>query len=267
VSGRVKAPLPFTLIELLVVIAIIGILASFLLPALGRARKKAETIACTNNQKQLGYALLMYADDYDGFYPVNGDNNWGAPYGGMSWDDLLSGYDGRTALTLAEMKAAALDYDVYGLKPIYFCDAYEDPDSLSYGSMTGIPRSYSLSYFDPSFTYPNQALGVCGYRMSRSVSQVTKPSGSIVMTENMQYNDNMLGRWTPAMDYPPGFRNRNTVGWTMVNGPHAEGRESNFLMGDGHVEALGFRETATKADGTEYYAGPDFSGTMWDAGR
>jgi prepilin-type N-terminal cleavage/methylation domain-containing protein len=62
----------FTLIELLVVIAIIAILAAMLMPALEEARRSAQRVTCTNNMKQQVLGFSMYANDYDGKWPLGG---------------------------------------------------------------------------------------------------------------------------------------------------------------------------------------------------
>jgi len=83
-SGRFRAG--FTLIELLVVIAIIAILAAILFPVFSRARESARRTSCLNNEKQIGVAFQMYADDNQGTYPPSAAQIAGK---WTSWDTMI----------------------------------------------------------------------------------------------------------------------------------------------------------------------------------
>jgi len=69
-SIRTRPP-GFTLIELLAVMAVIAILAALVMPALSRARERANAIACLNNSRQLALANQLYVDEHDSFLPYN----------------------------------------------------------------------------------------------------------------------------------------------------------------------------------------------------
>ncbi len=77
----------FTLIELLVVIAIIAILAAILFPVFAQAREKARQTSCLSNEKQIGTAFLMYAQDFDEMLPLASQ-----PATPTAWTDTVQAY-------------------------------------------------------------------------------------------------------------------------------------------------------------------------------
>jgi prepilin-type N-terminal cleavage/methylation domain-containing protein/prepilin-type processing-associated H-X9-DG protein len=155
-AARRRVEAGFTLIELLVVIAIIAILAAMLLPALTRAKQKAQATQCMSGLRQILLGWKMYANDADGRFPVNGSlggahaNNWagGGPTTGRNWvAGMMSGYQNGSDDTNTQI---LVDSEYTQLAPyvpsraVWRCPADQSTTQPGFAGMARV-RSYSMS--------------------------------------------------------------------------------------------------------------------------
>ena len=225
----------FTLIELLVVIAIIAILAGMLLPALSRAKSKAQGIACLSNLKQLQLAYRLYTDDNLGTMPLN-IVGWNGSEPSALPGSWVEG-NAKSDTSISDLMAGSL-YPHLNTWAVYRC-----PSDRSLTRIPGSPstfrrtRSYALEItlngrFDGA---PAPLYGVHGVNLLGRESAVLKPS------QTYSFIAGTSGTIDSGAFYCGGFSDpsdsQSAFGWRWNHLPsdrHAGAGSLSFL--DGHVE-------------------------------
>ena len=238
----------FTLIELLVVIAIIAILAAILFPVFAKAREKARQVSCLSNEKQLGLALMQYAQDNDESF-VPGRNPSGDPSNAKGWAGEIYAY--------------------VKISGVYHCPD-DSTGSVTNAGVTKVPVSYGYNINTASTAW-------CGTEATLNAPSKTvwlfELSGATADVTNPAEGDSPAG-WGPD---PGGSGWLNGGGMSLPNYatgylgvpantndcPQATGRHtdsSNFLLADGHAK---FLRQAQVSSGSNNLTGNSEQGADW----
>ncbi|HCG27516.1 MAG TPA: hypothetical protein DER70_18235 [Lentisphaeria bacterium] len=228
----------FTIIELLIVISIIALLASMLLPVLGKTKSKAYGTKCMNNCKQLGFAFAGYHNDTD-FWPGSniGTNTWnGITYkdGYINWAQLLyiQGYLPKNCV--GNQHASGNKYATLG---ILECPEYYKGKNVFLSEKAGTYAIFSSGYY-AAYVYnacmsngatasDEKYFGVGRFsptstKVGRKLSQVKYPSSTMVVGDGDYSVYSAIGS-----DQEKRFAKRHN-------------NRMNILLGDGHVENVSY---------------------------